>query len=182
MVMKPDILAAAIDSVATPSSHLIFTTPAGTRFNQQDAHKLAALESESADNNLIFVCGRFEGFDARVPQYYKAAAQRGEIAAVHQFSIGDYVLNGGEVAALAMIEAITRLIPGVIGNAESLVEESHELDEDGNELLEYPNYTRPVDFRGMKVPDVLLSGNHAEIKKWRKQHSPVVSQHETTID
>ena len=107
---------------------------------------------------IIFACGRYEGIDQRVVDYAKTRAN------VRLISIGDYVLNGGEVAAIVMVEAIARLIPGVIGNAESLVEESHS---DG--LLEYPSYTKPASWRGMDVPEVLTSGNHAAIAKWRKE-------------
>jgi tRNA (guanine37-N1)-methyltransferase len=106
---------------------------------------------------IIFACGRYEGIDQRVVEYAKTRAN------VRMVSIGDYVLNGGEVAAIVMVEAIARLIPGVIGNAESLVEESHT---DG--LLEYPSYTKPASWRGLDVPEVLTSGNHAAIAKWRK--------------
>jgi tRNA (guanine37-N1)-methyltransferase len=105
----------------------------------------------------VFACGRYEGIDQRVVDY---AATKAKVRVV---SLGDYVLNGGEVAAVAMIEAIARLIPGVIGNAESLSEESH-----SEGLLEYPSYTKPANWRGLEVPEVLLSGNHAEIAKWRK--------------
>jgi tRNA (guanine37-N1)-methyltransferase len=106
---------------------------------------------------IIFACGRYEGIDQRVVEYARTRAN------VRMVSIGDYVLNGGEVAAIVMVEAIARLIPGVIGNAESLVEESHT---DG--LLEYPSYTKPASWRGLDVPEVLTSGNHAAIAKWRK--------------
>ncbi len=108
--------------------------------------------------HLVFACGRYEGIDQRVVEYAKTKAN------VRMISLGDYVLNGGEVAAIAMVEAIARLIPGVIGNAESLVEESHS---DG--LLEYPSYTKPASWRGFDVPEVLTSGNHALIAKWRKE-------------
>jgi tRNA (guanine37-N1)-methyltransferase len=108
--------------------------------------------------HIVFACGRYEGIDQRVVDYAETKAK------VRMISLGDYVLNGGEVAAIAMIEAIARLIPGVIGNAESLVEESHS---DG--LLEYPSYTKPSNWRGFDVPEVLLNGNHALISKWRKE-------------
>jgi tRNA (guanine37-N1)-methyltransferase len=111
----------------------------------------------SARSHLVFGCGRYEGIDQRV---FDDTAKRAEVRLV---SLGDYVLNGGEVAALAMIEAIGRLIPGVVGNPQSLVEESHE---DG--LLEYPSYTKPALWRGLEVPPVLLGGNHGEIAAWRR--------------
>jgi tRNA (guanine37-N1)-methyltransferase len=112
----------------------------------------------SKSQHLVFACGRYEGIDDRVRQYYEAKNYR-----VHEVSIGDYVLGGGEVASLVMIEAITRLIPGVLGNPESLAEESH--NEEG--YLEYPNFTKPSIWRDLEVPAVLLSGNHGEIAKWR---------------
>src|SRR5690606_27018565 len=124
--------------------------PSGELFTQRIALEL------SAEPHVIFACGRYEGIDERVVDY---AASR---TRVRKLSLGDYVLNGGEVATLAMIEAIGRLIPGVIGNPESLTEESHS---DG--LLEYPSYTKPASWRGLAVPDVLLSGNHAAIAAWR---------------
>jgi tRNA (guanine37-N1)-methyltransferase len=133
---------------------VIFTTPAGRPFNQALAKELSEKE------HIVFACGRYEGIDQRVVEHAKTRAD------VLEVSLGDYVLNGGEVAALAMIEAITRLIPGFMGNAESIIEESHS---DG--LLEYPSYTKPQSWRGLEVPDVLLSGHHAEIAKWRKAQS-----------
>jgi len=153
MLMKAEPWGQALDSIidkdaARPT--IIFTSPAGEVFKQATAHELAVKE------HLIFACGRYEGIDQRVVDY---AATKGDVRLI---SIGDYVLNGGEVAAIAMIEAIARLVPGVIGNAESLLEESH-----NNGLLEYPSYTKPAEWRGLEVPPVLLSGNHAAIAKWR---------------
>ena len=154
MVMKPEPWGEALDSLITQETALVFTTPAGRPFTQAVAQEL------SAKSHLVFACGRYEGIDQRVVDYAKQNCE------VYELSIGDYVLNGGEVAAVAMIEATCRLIPGVIGNAESLSEESH------NEgLLEYPSYTKPQVWRGLEVPEVLLSGHHAEIAKWRKQQS-----------
>lgn len=154
MVMKPEPWGEALDSVITPETAVVFTTPAGKPFTQAVAQEL------SEKSHLVFACGRYEGIDQRVVDYAKQNCE------VYELSIGDYVLNGGEVAAVAMIEATCRLIPGVIGNAESLSEESH------NEgLLEYPSYTKPQVWRGLEVPEVLLSGHHAEIAKWRKQQS-----------
>ena len=154
MVMKPEPWGLAFDDVLTSDSTVIFTTPAGVPFTQSLAQELS-----SADH-IVFACGRYEGIDQRVVEYAKTKAR------VLEVSIGDYVLNGGEVAAVAMVEAIARLIPGVIGNAESLAEESHN---DG--LLEYPSYTKPQTWRGLEVPEVLLSGHHAEIEKWRHAQS-----------
>ena len=158
MVMKPEPWGEAIDAELESSEDvldLIILTPSGTRFNQAIANKLVD------SKKLVFACGRYEGIDARVAEHYKKI----DGVRVHEISIGDYVLNGGEVAALVMIEAITRLIPGVIGNPESLLEESH------NEIgeVEYPVYTKPSNWRGLEVPEVLTSGNHGEIARWRRQ-------------
>ena len=157
MVMKPEIWGEALDPLMIPDTDLIILTPAGDVFNQAMAHELA----QSA--HLIFACGRYEGIDARVGQYYSQESFAVQGIRVREISIGDYVLGGGEVAALVMIEAITRLLPGVLGNPESLAEESHV--EEG--FLEYPNYTKPKIWRDIEVPEVLLSGNHAAIAKWR---------------
>ncbi|SFI28471.1 MULTISPECIES: tRNA (guanosine(37)-N1)-methyltransferase TrmD [Microbacterium] len=153
MVMKPEPWGEALDAIAAdPAARpvFIFPSPAGEQFTQATARELAAVP------HLVFGCGRYEGIDERVFAY---AATLGEVRLV---SLGDYVLNGGEVAAMAMIEAVGRLIPGVVGNPESLVEESHE---DG--LLEYPSYTKPASWRGRDVPDVLLSGHHGRVAQWR---------------
>jgi len=152
MLMKPEPWGEAFDKIIGKDRPVvIFTSPAGKPFNQELAGELSQRE------HLVFACGRYEGIDQRVVDY------AGTIAEVHEISIGDYVLNGGEVAAVAMIEAVARLIPGVIGNNESLAEESHN---DG--LLEAPSYTKPQNWRGLEVPEMLLSGHHAEIEKWRK--------------
>jgi tRNA (guanine37-N1)-methyltransferase len=153
MVMKADVWGRALDDVLQPGGHLLVPSPAGTPFTQAMAAELAQAPQ------IAFACGRYEGIDARVPEHYAA---RG--FAVTEVSLGDYVLNGGEVAAFAMIEAITRLIPGFMGNAQSIVEESHS---DG--LLEYPSYTRPASWRDLDVPDILLSGNHGKIDQWRHE-------------
>ena len=152
MVMLPEVWGKALDPLMTDETDLIILTPAGKRFDQP----MAARFAEST--HLVFACGRYEGIDDRVRQHYEAKNFR-----VHEVSIGDYVLGGGEVASLVMIEAITRLIPGVLGNPESLVEESH--NEEG--YLEYPNFTKPSVWRDLEVPAILLSGNHGEIAKWR---------------
>jgi tRNA (guanine37-N1)-methyltransferase len=151
MLMKAEPWGRALDSVMTAETIVIFPSPAGELFKQATAQEL------SKAKHLVFACGRYEGIDQRVVDY---AASKAKVRLV---SLGDYVLNGGEVAAVAMIEAIARLIPGVIGNADSLTEESHS---DG--LLEYPSYTKPSTWRGLEVPEVLLGGNHAEVAKWRK--------------
>ena len=161
MVMKPEPWGEALDSVieesSTRSIDLIILTPAGKKFTQRTAEEMANSQ------HLIFACGRYEGIDARVGDYYRKVSK----VKVHELSIGDYVLNGGEVAALVMIEAISRLIPGVIGNPESLAEESH------NEIgaLEYPTFTKPAEWRGLTVPEVLMSGNHGQIAQWRRDEA-----------
>ncbi|GAA3595156.1 tRNA (guanosine(37)-N1)-methyltransferase TrmD [Klugiella xanthotipulae] len=167
MVMKPEPWGEALDRIlgreepsaadaagagSQPRPLVIFPSPAGEVFNQEMARTLAQ------EDHLVFGCGRYEGIDQRVVDY--AADQ----ARVRLVSLGDYVLNGGEVATMAMIEAIGRLIPGVVGNPESLTEESHE---DG--LLEYPSYTKPSSWRGYDVPPVLLSGNHGAVHSWRHE-------------
>ncbi|MFL6060138.1 MAG: tRNA (guanosine(37)-N1)-methyltransferase TrmD [Marmoricola sp.] len=154
MVMKPEPWGEALDAVTTAGAVVIVPTPSGTPFTQALAGELSTAE------HLVFACGRYEGIDQRV---LDEAAERWE---VREISLGDYVLNGGEAAALAMIEAIVRLVPGFMGNAESLVEESHA---DG--LLEYPVYTKPASWRGREVPEVLLSGDHARIVAWRAEQS-----------
>jgi tRNA (guanine37-N1)-methyltransferase len=158
MVMKPEPWGEALDSILYASELrktepvIIFPSPAGEVFTQAIAQELAT------EQHLVFGCGRYEGIDQRVIDY---AATRGR---VRLLSLGDYVLNGGEVASMAMIEAIGRLIPGVVGNPESLVEESHS---DG--LLEYPSYTKPPVWRGFEVPPILLGGNHGAIAAWRHE-------------
>ena len=158
MVMKPEPWGLALDELAASDSRaserptIIFPSPAGEVFTQATARDLATRE------HLIFGCGRYEGIDERVFEY------AAELCEVRLISLGDYVLNGGEVAVMAMVEAIGRLIPGVVGNPESLVEESHE---DG--LLEYPSYTKPSVWRDREVPPVLLSGNHGAIAHWRRE-------------
>jgi tRNA (guanine37-N1)-methyltransferase len=161
MVMSAEPWGKAIDAITNDEEQidLIILTPAGKKFNQQMAAQF------SKKSHLVFACGRYEGIDARVGEFY--AAKRN--FKVHEVSIGDYVLGGGEVAAMVIIEATTRLIPGVLGNPDSLKEESHSIA--GNDdllLVEYPNYTKPSNWRGLDVPEVLLSGNHGEIAKWRK--------------
>lgn len=154
MVMKPEPWGRALDPIVERSADplIVFPSPAGEVFTQAMAREL------SGEEHLVFGCGRYEGIDERVFEY---AATLGRVRLV---SLGDYVLNGGEVAAMAMIEAVGRLIPGVVGNPESLLEESHE-----EGLLEYPSYTKPASWRGYEVPEILLSGNHGAIAAWRRE-------------
>ena len=158
MVMLAETWGQALDPLLISDVDLIILTPAGSRFNQKMA------EEFSKSKHLVFACGRYEGIDDRVRQHYLGEDYAKAGVRVHEVSIGDYVLGGGEVASLVMIEAITRLIPGVIGNPDSLTEESH--NSDG--YLEYPNFTKPQEWRGISVPEILLSGNHGEIAKWRE--------------
>jgi len=152
MVMRPEPWGEALDAVLTPASTVIFPTPAGTLFHQRTARELAGRE------HLVFCCGRYEGIDQRVVEWVARDHE------VRELSLGDYVLNGGEVAAMAIVEAVGRLVPGVVGNPESLVEESHE-----GGLLEHPSYTKPAQWRGLSTPPVLLGGNHAAIAAWRRE-------------
>lgn len=156
MVMKPEPWGEALDELlaGSPAPTVVFPTPSGTPFTQAEARELAG------HDHLVFACGRYEGIDQRVIDHAR------EVARVREVSLGDYVLNGGEVAALAVTEAVVRLLPGFMGNPESLAEESHE---DG--LLEYPVYTKPSAWRGHEVPPVLLSGNHAAIAGWRQDQA-----------
>jgi len=159
MVMRPDVWGLAIDEVldtGATGAHLIVPTPSGKVFTQRHAESLASAEQ------LVFACGRYEGIDARVAQHYRDAG-----ITVHELSIGDYVLNGGEVASLVMIEAVARLIPGMVGNPDSLVEESH----GAAGLLEYPVYTKPPSWADLEIPEVLLSGHHAKIERWRRDRA-----------
>ena len=161
MVMLPEVWGKTLDPLMVEDTDLIILTPAGKRFNQKMAQEFAD------KSHLIFACGRYEGIDDRVRQHYSQSEYAGKKIRVHEVSIGDYVLGGGEVASMVMIEAITRLIPGVLGNPQSLAEESH--NDEG--YLEYPNFTKPQEWRGISVPEILLSGNHAEIAKWRSQQA-----------
>jgi len=148
MVMKPEPVFAAVDSLGDGQKRVILLSPAGRRLDQALAREL------SLEPWLVLVCGRYEGVDERVVEGLPA----------EEVSIGDYVLSGGEIPALALIEAVTRLVPGVVGKEESLDRESFEQG-----ILDHPHYTRPQEFRGMSVPDVLLSGNHAEVERWRRE-------------
>lgn len=153
MLLKPEPLFAAVEEakVRDPEAKVVLLTPRGRRWTQKEAQSWA-----DSDSGYIFICGRYEGYDERITTIVD-----------EQISVGDYVLTGGELPAMTVIDSVVRLIPGVLGGESSAQIESFS---DG-ETLEFPQYTRPEEFRGMKVPDVLLSGNHAEIAKWRKQHS-----------
>ena len=147
MVMRPEPLVAAIEAVRRPESRLIVFSPAGRQFTQSVALGLTHAE------HLVLVCGRYEGVDERVALLTEA----------EEVSIGDFVLTGGELAAMVVLDAVIRLLPGVLASSDAWRDESHV---DG--LLEYPQYTRPVDFRGLRVPDILLSGHHAQVAAWRR--------------
>ena len=152
MVMKPTVWGDALDDVLTDESVLVVPTPAGVPFTQRTA------ERWSQERHLVFACGRYEGVDQRV---FDDAARR---VRVEEVSIGDYVLIGGEAAVLVMTEAVVRLLPGVLGN-----QRSHEEDSFSDGVLEGPSYTRPVSWRGLDVPEVLLSGDHGRIAAWRRE-------------
>jgi tRNA (guanine37-N1)-methyltransferase len=159
MVMRVDCIVACLEALdlskgdaPRPPAHRVLLTPQGEPLRQAKAHELAARE------RVVLVCGRYEGFDERVRAF------------VHEeVSLGDFVMTGGEIAAMAIIDACARLLPGVLGNAESAEHESHSESLAG--MLEYPHYTRPVEFRGARVPDVLASGNHAAIATWRREQT-----------
>jgi tRNA (guanine37-N1)-methyltransferase len=149
MVMTPAPFFDAVDELGTPESHVVLLSPRGARLNQ------AAIEQLATRDHLILLCGRYEGVDERVSELVD-----------EEISIGDYVLAGGELPALVVVEAIGRLIPGALGNPSSLETESH-----ARGLLEHPQYTRPADYRGLRVPDVLLSGDHGAVAAWREQQA-----------
>jgi tRNA (guanine37-N1)-methyltransferase len=150
MVLKPEPIFEAVEAVADDATKVILMSPAGRPFNQAAARELAR------ESRLLFICPAYEGVDERVRQ---------ELAD-DELSIGDYVLTNGSLAAMVVIDAVTRLLPGALGDEQSAVDESF-----SGGLLEYPHYTRPAEFRGLKVPPVLLSGNHAEIEKWRREQA-----------
>ncbi|MDP9800331.1 tRNA (guanine37-N1)-methyltransferase [Arcanobacterium wilhelmae] len=160
MVMKPDVWKKAIDDVVGPAPAgarvvLAIPTPSGMPLTQ------ATLEDLAGADQIVIACGRYEGIDSRVAEYYRGTLE------VREYSLGDYVLNGGEVAAVALVEGVSRLLPGMVGNPQSLVEESH----GAAGLLEYPVYTRPVDFEGLEIPPVLMSGNHGAVARWRRDRA-----------
>ena len=150
MVMKPEPIFAAVEDLRNPSSKVVLMSPAGYRFDQQTATEL------SKEQHLIIICGHYEGVDHRVIEHLVDL----------EISIGDYVLTNGAIAAVVLVDAIVRLLPEALGHEQSAVDDSF-----NHGLLEAPQYTRPAEFRGWKVPQVLLSGNHAEIAKWRKEQA-----------
>ncbi|MGV9182199.1 tRNA (guanosine(37)-N1)-methyltransferase TrmD [Arcanobacterium canis] len=159
MVMKPDVWRAAIDDVVGETTGkrvvLAIPTPSGVPLKQ------ATLDDLAEADHIVIACGRYEGIDARVAEHYRESLE------VREYSLGDYVLNGGEVAAVALVEGVSRLLPGMIGNPQSLVEESH----GAAGLLEYPVYTRPANFCGREIPHVLMSGNHGAVARWRRDRA-----------
>ena len=150
MVLKPEPIFEAFEAVGSEQARVILMAPTGRLFKQETARELAKEE------NLLFICGAYEGVDERV---------REELVD-DELSIGDYVLTNGTLAAMVVIDAVTRLLPGALGDEQSSVDESF-----SHGMLEYPHYTRPAEYRGLKVPEILLSGHHAEIEKWRRQQA-----------
>ncbi|MCX7981637.1 MAG: tRNA (guanosine(37)-N1)-methyltransferase TrmD [Syntrophales bacterium] len=151
MVMKVEPVDRALEALNLPAEgEVILLTPQGERFNQDLAHKLAGVP------RIVLICGHYEGVDERVREHL----------ATREISIGDYILTGGELAAMVIVDAVARLIPGVVGNPDSIRDDSF-----SGGLLEYPQYTRPVEYRGWRVPEVLLSGHHEEIRRWRRKES-----------
>ncbi len=154
MLLKPEPIFEAVENLANKKTRVIMLTPGGRKFDQRIARELSQQE------HLLFLCGAYEGFDERVRTLVR-----------DEISIGDFVLTNGALPAMMMIDAITRLLPGVLGDENSSVDESF-----SHGVLEYPHFTRPAEFRGMKVPDILLSGNHAAIDKWRREQAKVRTQ------
>ena len=155
MLLRPDVIASALDKNLKNSENIVFLSPKGKRFDQIAAKKF------SKQKNLNILCGHFEGIDQRLL----------ETRNIEEYSIGDFILSGGESASFVFVDALIRLLPGVLGNANSTKDESFE-----NNLLEYPQYTKPRDWEGKKVPEVLFSGDHAKIKGWRLSQSEAITQ------
>ena len=150
MVMRPEPIFAAVEEIRSEQSHVVLLSPRGSLLRHAGVARLAERE------HIILICGRYEGVDERVSEFLVD----------EELSIGDYVLAGGELAAMVVVESVSRFVPGVMGNRDSLESESHSLG-----LLEYPQYTRPAEFRGHPVPEVLLSGHHGEVERWRREQS-----------
>jgi tRNA (guanine37-N1)-methyltransferase len=155
MLLKPEPIFEAVENLGREQTRVILLSPSGRKFNQAIARELSQQE------HLLLICGSYEGFDERIREHL----------ADDELSIGDYVLTNGALPAMVIIDTVTRLLPGVLGDDESSHEESF-----SHELLEYPHYTRPAEFRGMKVPEILMSGNHAEIAKWRAEQAKLRTQ------
>jgi tRNA (guanine37-N1)-methyltransferase len=162
LIMRPDVVGPALDKALSenPDTIIYYPSPRGKLFNQELAHKI------SKEKKIIILCGRFEGIDERIIDEYNA----------EQISVGDYILSGGEVAASVILDSVVRLLPGVLVNQKTLEEESFERKHNGKKMLEHPLYTKPSIWRGRKVPEVLLSGNHSEIEKWKQDQSMQVTQ------
>ncbi len=158
MVMKPEPWGEVLDELVSPESVLVIPTPSGKPFNQQLANEY------STAKHLIFACGRYEGIDSRVAEHFKQRIR------VDEVSLGDYVLAGGEVAVLVIVEALARLIPGVLGNSESVQDDSFAIGQ-MEKLLEGPVYTRPPEWRGLSVPEVLMSGDHKKVAQWKLEQA-----------
>ena len=161
LVMRADVLAGALDQAlaARPDARIYYPSPRGKLLNQ------TVVKNIIKDPNIIILCGRFEGIDERVIDEYNAS----------EISVGDYILSGGEIASFAILDACIRLLPGVLANQETLVSESFEDNGDFAGLLEYPLYTRPHEWRGRKVPDILLSGHHKQIREWQSEQSKLIT-------
>jgi tRNA (guanine37-N1)-methyltransferase len=164
MVMRPDVLGAAIEASISPKTKLIYMSPRGVPLTQGKAAEL------SKTPEIVIICGRFEGVDERVLEEYNA----------EEISVGDYILSGGEVAALVLMDACIRLLPGVIGNEATLNEESFGENADYAGLLEYPLYTRPSEWKGRKIPEILFSGHHAKINEWRLEKAKEITKERRT--
>ncbi len=158
MVMKPEPWGEVLDELVSPESVLVIPTPSGKPFNQQLANEY------STAKHLIFACGRYEGIDSRVAEHFRQRIR------VDEVSLGDYVLAGGEVAVLVIVEALARLIPGVLGNSESFQDDSFAIGQ-MEKLLEGPVYTRPPEWRGLSVPEVLMSGDHKKVAQWKLEQA-----------
>lgn len=160
MVMRPDVLGSAIENNVSKNSKLLYPSPRGKKLTQKKIYELAKL------NNIAIICGRFEGIDQRVIDEYE----------IEEVSLGDFVVSGGEIAAYALIDSCVRCLKGVLGGADTLVEESFSMGPNSLELLEYPIYTRPFEWKNRCVPEVLISGNHKKIKDWRLEESEKITQ------
>jgi len=162
LIMRPDVIGSALDKalLQTPDTTIYYPSPRGKLLDQEFAHRI------SKQKKIIILCGRFEGIDERVIDEYNA----------QQISVGDYILSGGEVAANVILDSVIRLLPGVLANQDTLKEESFERGDGGKKMLEHPLYTKPSIWRGRKVPEVLLAGNHREIEKWKQDQSMQITK------